>query len=332
VVPLCSLLGLFEHESRVPEHVPGLGLQSLGAESDAAVHLVVVNDHAFDLHARLKDLFQILNSVVRDLRNVKESRHAAHLDEGAVGLEGLDEAVDDVASGQVGHLLFDDCPAVGDNELVALLIDLEELEGKSLPDEVLGRELTGQVRAREERSESLDKADGSATVHGNHLSLEDIVLPLPSGNLFPRLAVLDAPHGNEELAVLVLLRDDLEVTLGVNVDQVLDGVALGLDESSLADRKESGGLGTNVDDAPTIVVLDDSALDDIIPVEGVVGGLDSGIEVSVGEVEPSIRNINFGPLVRLLETVKSGGLRDSGRVKGAAALSVEEKYRSGKIE
>ena len=131
VVPGGGLLGLLEDHLGVLEHVTGLGLESLGAEGDAAVDLVVVDDHALDLLSGLEYLLEVVNSVVGDLRDVKEAGHTTDLDEGTVGLEGLDHAVDNVASGEVGHLLLDNGATVGNDELVVLLIDLEELGGGS---------------------------------------------------------------------------------------------------------------------------------------------------------------------------------------------------------
>ena len=54
VVPGGGLLGLLEDHLGVLEHVTGLGLEGLGAEGDAAVDLVVIDDHALDLLSGLE--------------------------------------------------------------------------------------------------------------------------------------------------------------------------------------------------------------------------------------------------------------------------------------
>lgn len=53
----------------------------------------MIDDHALELHAELKDRWEILNAIERYLGDVKEARHAANLHERTVGFDGLDVSV-----------------------------------------------------------------------------------------------------------------------------------------------------------------------------------------------------------------------------------------------
>lgn len=56
-------------------------------------YLVVVDDHALQLHAHLHDGRKVLDAVERDLRDMQQPRHATDLHESSVRLDGLDETV-----------------------------------------------------------------------------------------------------------------------------------------------------------------------------------------------------------------------------------------------
>lgn len=58
--------------------------------TQTSAYLVVVDDHALQLHAHLHDGREVLDAVERDLRDVKQPRHSADLHERSVGLDGLD--------------------------------------------------------------------------------------------------------------------------------------------------------------------------------------------------------------------------------------------------
>mmetsp|Transcript_21658 Transcript_21658/g.39168 ORF Transcript_21658/g.39168 Transcript_21658/m.39168 type:complete len:221 (+) Transcript_21658:497-1159(+) len=219
---------------------------------------------------------------------MQESRHATNLDKGTIGLEGLDESVDNVASAQVGHLLFDNGPSVGDDELVALLVDLEELEGKSLSNQVFCGKLSRQVRSRQESPKSLHEANGTSPVHVHHLRLKDLIVGLVRHHLVPGLTVLNSSDTHEQLSVLVFFRDDLKVEFGVEFDQVFNVVAGHLDECGFGNWQKGRGLGANVHGASAVVVLHDRSLDDIVSVKGVIRGLHGLIKVVVRKPQAHI--------------------------------------------
>lgn len=58
------------------------------------LYLVVVDDHALQLHAHLHDGREVLDAVERDLRDVQQPRHATDLHERSVRLDSLDETVE----------------------------------------------------------------------------------------------------------------------------------------------------------------------------------------------------------------------------------------------
>mmetsp|Transcript_22636 Transcript_22636/g.53691 ORF Transcript_22636/g.53691 Transcript_22636/m.53691 type:complete len:429 (-) Transcript_22636:192-1478(-) len=318
VVSLGGFLGVREDLGGVAEHVPGGRLDRLGREGDAAVDLVVIDDHALDGHAGLQDLLQILDAIVRDLGDVQKTGHAADLDEGTVRLEGLDHTVHEITSGEIGHLRLDDGLAVGDDKLVVLLVDLEELQRKLLSDELFGGHPSGQVGSGEEGAESLHQADGSTAVDADDLGLEDGVVGLHLQDGFPGGSVLDSSDRDQELTVLVLVGDDLEVELLVEVDEVVHDASGGLDEGGLGLGKVGGGLGTDVHDDALGFVFDALSLDDGVALEGVGGLGDGGGEIVVveGEVlDGAIVDGNSESLVVLFQFVESGHLR-GGRFGG----------------
>lgn len=58
-----------------------------------ATYLVVVDDHALELHAHLHDRREVLDAVERDLGDVQQPRHATDFHERSVGLDGFDVTV-----------------------------------------------------------------------------------------------------------------------------------------------------------------------------------------------------------------------------------------------
>lgn len=63
------------------------------AETETVAYLVVVDDHALELHAHLHDGREVLDAVERNLGDVQKPRHATDLHERSVGLDGLDVPV-----------------------------------------------------------------------------------------------------------------------------------------------------------------------------------------------------------------------------------------------
>lgn len=64
-----------------------------GPLTETVAYLVVVDDHALELHAHLHDGREVLDAVERNLGDVQKPRHATDLHERSVGLDGLDVPV-----------------------------------------------------------------------------------------------------------------------------------------------------------------------------------------------------------------------------------------------
>ena len=80
------------------------------------------------LRADGDDRLDVRDVIARDLRDMKEARHAAHVNERAVRLHGGHNALEDRADREVVDLRVDDRLAVRDDEAGRLLVDVEELD------------------------------------------------------------------------------------------------------------------------------------------------------------------------------------------------------------
>lgn len=98
----------------------GEGLSS----SSKAAYLIVVDNHTLDLLSGLDNKGEILDAVIRDLRDVEKTRHAVDLNESTVGLEELDHTSDNIATGHALHLGVDKSTAVRDHQLAVFLVEL----------------------------------------------------------------------------------------------------------------------------------------------------------------------------------------------------------------
>ena len=87
-------------------------------------------DGALDAYLRADgdDRLDVRDVIARDLRDMKEARHAAHVNERAVRLHGGHNALEDRADREVVDLRVDDRLAVRDDEAGRLLVDVEELD------------------------------------------------------------------------------------------------------------------------------------------------------------------------------------------------------------
>ena len=173
--------------------------------------------------------------VARDLRDVDQARHAAEIDEGAVRLDGGDDALEDRAHSQIGDLVVGVGLPVRDDETRVLLVDVEELDLQLLANELLARRLAcHEVAAGQEGTQALDEHHRAAAVDRDHLALDDGVVGEQLCHRLPR-RVKEQPAAREhELAVLVLARHDDELVLRAQREAVLGLV--GLDERHLLQR------------------------------------------------------------------------------------------------
>ena len=111
-----------------------------------------------------------------NLRDVEEAGDAADIDEGAVGLDRLNDTLAHVADAEAlagDHVRRE---AVGHDEAVLLLVNLEELHGDGLPDEILAvGHAHGDVRLGDETAEVLHLDEEAAAVDGEHHGVDRLV-------------------------------------------------------------------------------------------------------------------------------------------------------------
>src|SRR5690606_23751237 len=232
--------------------VPRILAQLLEAQADA-VALAVVLEHAhFQLLAHFHHFGRMAHALPGHVGAVQQAVDAAEVDERAVVGEVLDYALEHGALDQLLHqrlallgvLALDD-GAARDDHVVALAVELDELELEFLAFEVDGVADRANVdqRARQERADVLD-VDGEAALHLAADAADDgLVLLERFFQLVPdhgALGLLARQHG---LAEAVLER------VQRHLDDVADGdVDFAFLVTELLDRHDAFRLEPGVDD------------------------------------------------------------------------------------
>ena len=143
--------------------LPRIGAELLEAEADALTLAIELEDAHFDLVADVDDFRRVLDALPRHVGDVQQAIDAAEVDERAVIGEVLDHALDDGAFlqlveqfGALGAVFLLDDRATRNDDVVALLVELDDLELVHLAFEVARvahgahvHERTGQERAHE---------------------------------------------------------------------------------------------------------------------------------------------------------------------------------------
>src|SRR6185436_11132362 len=115
---------------------PRIGLQLLHAQRDALRLGVDADDLDLDRLAHVDDLARMVDPPPRHVGDVQQTVDTAEIDERTVVGDVLDDAVDDLALGQLGHDLgallgaggLEDL-AAGDDDVAAAPVHLQDLEG-----------------------------------------------------------------------------------------------------------------------------------------------------------------------------------------------------------
>jgi hypothetical protein len=127
VVTLSGGLGLGENALHVAEHVSGVGLEGLCRQSDTAIGLVVIKDHNLASLANGEQRFNIINAVVRNLRNVKKTSHSAiKLKEGSIVAEAGDCSTYDGASTKVSGLVIHYSTFLAYDQFTIVFVDVQK--------------------------------------------------------------------------------------------------------------------------------------------------------------------------------------------------------------
>src|SRR5690606_14436801 len=153
--------------------LPRIRAELLEAERHAIALAVEFQHLDLELLADRHDLGRMLDALPRHVRDVQQAVDAAEIDEGAVVREVLHDALQDCAFLEVlqqllalGAVLFLDDRAARYDDVVAALIELDDLELESLPferDRIPDRANVDE-RARKERPHEID-IDGEAAAH-----------------------------------------------------------------------------------------------------------------------------------------------------------------------
>ncbi len=238
---------------------PGILAHLLEAQGDTLALAVELEHLDLDLVADLHHLGGVLDAAPGHVGDVQQTVDAAQIDEGAVIGEVLDDTLDLHALLQLleqrlalGAVLLFHHRAAGDHHVVALAVQLDDLELELLAFQVAGIAHRAHVHqgagqkgadaAQVDREATLDLAvdhalDGIAR-------LERLLQELPGRmtlGLFPRQAggaeaVLDRVEGNLDLVA----DGDLEPALGV------EKLVLGDDAFRLEARVNDHGVGGDV--------------------------------------------------------------------------------------
>src|SRR3989449_691662 len=124
---------------------PGIGALLLQTERDAAGLAVILENHHFDTVADHVDLRRMADAAPRHIGDVEEPVDPAEVHERAVICDVLDGAVHELAFGEVrqGPLpalvaRFLEQEPAGHDHVAAPLVDLDDLHGEGLADELFG--------------------------------------------------------------------------------------------------------------------------------------------------------------------------------------------------
>ncbi len=246
---------------------PGIFLGLLEAERDALGLGVVLEDADGDLVAHLEKLRRVVDAAPAHVRDVEQAVDAAEVDEGAVLGDVLDDALDDLAllEGQqrLGLLLVAlllEEHAARQNDVAALLVELDDLELVGLPDQLVqvadGPKI--DLGAGQERLHAATDGDREAALHALADGPFDELVALARGrDLIPDLHLVRFLLGKHDEPVVVLATLDVDVHLIAGLDR---GLSLGVGE--LAEGDDAFALAADVDDDVVALHGDDRALDD----------------------------------------------------------------------
>src|SRR6185437_8718226 len=247
---------LAEH-ARVRRVAPGDVLpricpELLQTQADARALPIELQDAHVDLVADLHDFGRVLHALPRHVGDVQQAVDAAQVDERTVVGEVLDRAAHDCAFLQIlhqraalgGELLLND-RAARDHDVIALLIELDDLEFEGLAFEIGGVAHRAHIheRSRQKRPDVLD-LDGEASLDpagddaGDDLGLVECLLePRPGAGALGLLA------RQARLAGAVLDRVECDLHRIAGLDLHLPALVLELIEGN-----DGFGLQSDVDD------------------------------------------------------------------------------------
>ena len=251
--------------------VPRIGQLLLEAEADAFLFAVDVEHHHVDVLADLEDFGGMADAAPAHVGDVQQAVDAVEVNERAEIGDVLDRALADVARGHFGQeflaafgaFLLDQF-AAGEDDVLALLVDLDDLEIVGVADElrqVLGRDDVNLGRGQERLDADVDQQ--AAFDDGFDLAADRAAFVADGEDLLPVLLELGLFLGEDDHALLVLELFDQDIDFVADLDgfDVFEFVA-GDDAFAFVADIDEDFLGTD---------FDDGAFDDFdLPQSGIV--------------------------------------------------------------
>ncbi len=246
--------------------VPRVGEFLFEAETDALFLEVDVKDDDVDILAYLQNIRRVADASPTHVRDVQEAVDAIEVDEGAEVGDVLDGALADVTGRHfaknfgalVAPFLFDEF-ATGENDVLAFLIDLDDFESVTVPDEdvQVARRADVDLRGGQEGFHA-DVDDQTAFDDGFDFAGDGPAFVTNGENVVPILFELGFFLGKNHHAVLVLEFFDQDINLIAHLDGLDVLKFIGGDDTLafVADVHEDF-LGTDFDDG----TFDDFASD-----------------------------------------------------------------------
>ncbi len=200
---------------------PGILGDLLEAEAYALGLRIVLEHHHADLVAHLEQLGRVTHPAPGHIRDVQKAIDAAQVDEGAVLGEVLNDALNDLAflkllegvGLEVGPLPLEQHPAT-EHDVTTLLVELDDLELKELPDESVQVPYGAQVHlaARKEGLDATPDTHREAALHPlGDGAFNELIALTGSADLVPDLEAVSLLLGEDDQAVLVLAADQQDI-------------------------------------------------------------------------------------------------------------------------
>ena len=205
---------------------PRIGLGLLEAEGDAFALAIDFDDHDGDFFADLDDFARVADAAPGHVGHVQQAVETVEVHERAVVGDVLDDAATDDAGLDLleelatafAALFFDEF-ATGDDEVLLLLVDLDDLEVEGLAHElfeVLGR-VDVDLGGRHERVDA-DGDDEASLDDGLDAALDDGAFLAIGFDALPLADLLGAIVGDGRGAVLVLKLLEVDLELHADLD------------------------------------------------------------------------------------------------------------------
>mmetsp|Transcript_1855 Transcript_1855/g.5398 ORF Transcript_1855/g.5398 Transcript_1855/m.5398 type:complete len:294 (-) Transcript_1855:137-1018(-) len=203
-----------------------------------------------------------------DLADVQKAIHRSEVDEGAVGGDRLNCALNNITNLEVLLRHVHVCHPVAADQALTLLVNLQHLDWDYLSQGLLAGEILRQVAGGDEAIEVLNSNKHTPAVEADDLALQSHTLLGNLAHALPCHVQLHLLERQSNLSVPGVILDNQELALRVHLEDVV-GLSRGGD-GALARHAVSRRLGANVNIGPASVNFEDSPCDHVATLEVVV--------------------------------------------------------------